>query len=324
MRNNTIDIAKGLGIILVVFGHNALVLQDKGELFRIIFSFHIPLFLFLSGIFLKSEQSFSRLLSSKADALLKPYFAVVGCLGLIKIAVDHESIISYIHDMFYATGSTVVWPPLWFLPYLFIVFVVTWLSVNLLARQRGVNYRQGLVLVCVLFLIGFILLKFQATLINGVAGGGFGNNRIPELPWSIDLVFIGAAYFAMGHVVASFVINFKPNVIWSLITAITFCLLHFFFDETIDLNLRLYGNFLICTLQAFSAIYLVLTLSNLLISYSALKRLFSYLGNGSLFILIFHWPFQLKSFGFLQSHFPHDSIVINGALSFYTGLFFRC
>lgn len=136
------------------------------------------------------------------------------------------------------------------------------------------------------------------------------------------MVFIGAAYFAMGHVVASFVINFKPNVIWSLIAAITFCLLHCFFDETIDLNLRLYGNFLICTLQAVSAIYLVLTLSNLLTSYSVLKRLFSYLGNGSLFILIFHWPFQLKSFGFLQSHFPHDSIAINGVLSFLCGIIF--
>lgn len=96
---------------------------------------------------------------------------MVGCLGLIKIAIDHEAIISYKHDMVYATGSTVAWPPLWFLPYLFLVFVVTWLSVKLLTNQRGVNYRQGLVLVCVLFLIGFILLKFQATLSNGVAGG---------------------------------------------------------------------------------------------------------------------------------------------------------
>ena len=38
-RNTTIDVAKGIGIILVVAGHNWSVLHPKGEVFRIIFSF---------------------------------------------------------------------------------------------------------------------------------------------------------------------------------------------------------------------------------------------------------------------------------------------
>ncbi|MEO7862090.1 MAG: acyltransferase family protein [Nitrospirales bacterium] len=65
LRNKTVDIAKGLGILLVVFGHNWIVLHEKGELFRVIFSFHVPLFFFLSGIFFKETTSLFSLIRSR-------------------------------------------------------------------------------------------------------------------------------------------------------------------------------------------------------------------------------------------------------------------
>jgi len=55
-RNNLIDAAKGLGILLVVLGH---VIQanlpdpDDNIVFRLIYSFHMPLFMFLSGMVAK-------------------------------------------------------------------------------------------------------------------------------------------------------------------------------------------------------------------------------------------------------------------------------
>jgi fucose 4-O-acetylase-like acetyltransferase len=49
-RNKTIDIAKAIGILAIVAGHNPAFSQ--GELYNILFSFHLPLFLFLSGAFL--------------------------------------------------------------------------------------------------------------------------------------------------------------------------------------------------------------------------------------------------------------------------------
>ena len=51
-RDQFLDIAKGLAIILVVVGH---VLQGSTERFddlfwfRVIYSFHMPMFVFLSG-----------------------------------------------------------------------------------------------------------------------------------------------------------------------------------------------------------------------------------------------------------------------------------
>ncbi len=52
MRNSTIDIAKGIAIILMVVGHSCC---PEG-LYKLIYSFHMPLFYILSGYFLKEDS----------------------------------------------------------------------------------------------------------------------------------------------------------------------------------------------------------------------------------------------------------------------------
>jgi polysaccharide biosynthesis protein PslL len=87
-RNLTVDVAKGIGIILVVLGHNWIVLHEKNDLFRVIFSFHVPLFFFISGLFLKDREGIKDFLISKSDSLLKPYFVVLIFIGLPKVFVS--------------------------------------------------------------------------------------------------------------------------------------------------------------------------------------------------------------------------------------------
>lgn len=64
MRETWVDYAKGIGIILVVFGHANRGLYSSGiyispEIYHyldnIIYSFHMPLFFFLSGLFFVSS-----------------------------------------------------------------------------------------------------------------------------------------------------------------------------------------------------------------------------------------------------------------------------
>jgi fucose 4-O-acetylase-like acetyltransferase len=149
MRNKTVDIAKGLGILFVVFGHNWIVLHEKGELYRIIFSFHIPLFFFLSGVFLKETGSLPSFLKSRANSLLKPYFVVLCGLGLAQIVAGKGSLFYFV-GLLYSTGSTIAWTPLWFLPYLFIVIIFSWLTVkiftNNLLNQKIIALLPGLFL----------------------------------------------------------------------------------------------------------------------------------------------------------------------------------
>ena len=49
-RVGYIDIAKGIGIILVVMGHNDFALISPFA-HKLIYSFHMPMFFFMSGLF---------------------------------------------------------------------------------------------------------------------------------------------------------------------------------------------------------------------------------------------------------------------------------
>lgn len=66
MRDRSLDIMKGIGILLVVFAH---VYHNSG----LIYLFHMPLFFILSGAAMTySKSGFS--LKKKAKTLLIPYF----------------------------------------------------------------------------------------------------------------------------------------------------------------------------------------------------------------------------------------------------------
>lgn len=66
-RNRSLDIAKGIGIISVVYGH-------CGDIFGhyIIYMFHMPLFFFISGC-LHKDRPLTESIQKKLRSLLVPY-----------------------------------------------------------------------------------------------------------------------------------------------------------------------------------------------------------------------------------------------------------
>lgn len=89
-RDIRIDILKGIGIILVVWGHATAILIKE------ICIFHMPLFFFLAGMFYHPKQGF---IQSRAKRLLIPFgeysliFAVFYfSMGLQGIPLDKLSI----------------------------------------------------------------------------------------------------------------------------------------------------------------------------------------------------------------------------------------
>lgn len=68
MRDKLIDVAKGLGIVLVMFGHT-----HHGACSHFVYLFHMPLFFFLSGATLVYSKSKEVNVWKKAKALLLPY-----------------------------------------------------------------------------------------------------------------------------------------------------------------------------------------------------------------------------------------------------------
>ena len=97
-RNEVLDIAKGIAIILVVFGHciqfgNGLEFLERGTffddwLFKIIYSFHMPLFMMVSGyfyFFTLTKNSFKGLIVSRINKILVPIFVWGGLFTVVTI-----------------------------------------------------------------------------------------------------------------------------------------------------------------------------------------------------------------------------------------------
>ena len=91
-RNSQIDTLKGIGILLVVLGHNWITLEEKGTLFQLIYSFHMPLFFIISGVFTKEKENLLSFTKNKIDSILKPYFFInfsVGAAYLFSLSLIH-------------------------------------------------------------------------------------------------------------------------------------------------------------------------------------------------------------------------------------------
>jgi fucose 4-O-acetylase-like acetyltransferase len=135
-RENWVDYAKAIGIILVVYGHITRGLYNGGIEFSdnyyhlfdsVVYSFHMPLFFFLSGLFF--NKSFFKngpfnLVLDKVDTIFYPYIIWSLLQGSIEVFLSR-----------YTNGSvswvdviSLLWSPraqFWFLYALFFIFILS-------------------------------------------------------------------------------------------------------------------------------------------------------------------------------------------------------
>src|ERR1035437_8554233 len=86
-RNNSLDIAKGLGILLVIWGHAVCPVKAY------FYTFHVPLFFLLSGFVFNESYSLKATFYKKIKSLLIPFFffLILLRLGFIIIhLIDHS------------------------------------------------------------------------------------------------------------------------------------------------------------------------------------------------------------------------------------------
>jgi fucose 4-O-acetylase-like acetyltransferase len=153
-RDAWVDYAKAIGILLVVYGHvarglhNAGIHMDEASYTRvdsIVYSFHMPLFFFLSGLFFfrsLNRRGPAVLAANKLDTILYPYILWSLIQGLTEVGLAR-----------YTTGSATLsevlalWNPrvqFWFL-YALLLVVLTAIVVfrsdarTLLAAVLGVS-----------------------------------------------------------------------------------------------------------------------------------------------------------------------------------------
>ncbi len=290
-RIEYIDIAKGIGILLVVMGHN-----DFGYIspfgYKVIYSFHMPLFFFLSGYFLNTTIGFWSFFKKRFNSIMKPYFFTLFLIyaGAISFGkMGFEMALGRIVKAMYGTGRYIDWVQLWFLPHLFVVSLYAFLFYALFKR-----FNNKVVIWVALFLtlgLSSLFLKSFYPFSISLMGKSY---ELYGLPYSLDLVLLSGFFFILGCEIRKITSENVFNNVWlSVITGIAVILLNILIAAKIDFNTRTYESFVLDTLEAVTGIAFVLALSRQIeLRTDKLAALFKYLGRISLIILIFHVPIQ--------------------------------
>lgn len=88
-REPLYDVAKGLGIICVVYGHSGIGLG-----YYMIYMFHMPLFFFISGCCLHKQRTMRESLAKKTRSLLKPYLVFFFICAFIDFCIETLKILT--------------------------------------------------------------------------------------------------------------------------------------------------------------------------------------------------------------------------------------
>lgn len=159
-RIRWLDTAKGFAIFLVVVGHSISPPVRNNEplgefLYNLIYAFHMPFFVFLSGYgFALAEKRYAveapkSFLKRKAKTFLVPYvtwnFLVYLVFVLAGKIRNLEKLVSYFGKNFISptewlqgllTGSNMYCQPMWYLYSLFLYFVLGYVLLHLFPQNR--------------------------------------------------------------------------------------------------------------------------------------------------------------------------------------------
>lgn len=184
-RINWIDIAKGIGILLVILGHSPRdIMVDSYPaihfMFSFIYSFHMPLFFFLAGVTFHSFKKSDGFIIKKTRQLFIPLI----CYSLTIYAVFYiADLIPFLHTLFENASMGVV--PLkeyildtlninnpyafhtWYIWVLFIIEIIMFIYEKYILRKKSGSIVYLIPVVLVTIIIHFFV-KLDLALLNYV------------------------------------------------------------------------------------------------------------------------------------------------------------
>lgn len=274
-RVDWIDATKGFAIILVVLGHMSYFLPITIKV--AIYSFHMPLFFFLSGFFLFHEhERFRVFLLKKIKTLIFPYI----CFSLFWIFVNYLWGILDVQlssDISYKGILFGMYTPLWFLLCLFCTQVLLYPFLG-----NGKVIIKGIIF---LLLIGlmynyFIYMKLKPYLLM--------------LPLHLDTAFIVSFFVAVGFLCRDYLKNNDiPNWLFFLslfLYPICTVLNYNFTGRSVEIYENFVGNYFYFFFASFSGIIIVL---KCLKTSFGLSKILIFLGNNSLCVYALHKFLQI-------------------------------
>ncbi len=301
-RVEIVDVAKGISIFLVVFGH--LELTRTTEFNFSLSLFRMPLFFFLSGVFFSAQLGAKDYIIKKADQLLKPYLVTSLAMLCIYMLVEGVDFLFGLLNVFYGNRDTIRWLPMWYLTHLWLVFVGAYLLYRVLnLDQRSILIKWSLVLF--LIVVGKLIVDLMQP--NTFAFSVLGRPvKSSGLPFMADSLALSLGFFMAGRFMQQTIMAFKPQLAFLAVAFCIFLAIAILTEAWIDIGGAEFDYPVFATIAAVCGLYMVLAISYYLVKAPFLARVFITMGRGSLFILIFHFFIQFKVYYFFKAQMPEE------------------
>jgi acyltransferase len=279
-RENYIDMAKGIGIVLVVYGH---CMRDFNVLIQWQCSFFMPLFFVLSGICYKFPQK--NYFWNNIRKILKPYYlwAIFGfCIEILLYifkGMDIQKIVySFINLLF---GMSIWNYPLWFLVCFFVSKSVFDIIILISQKVKRIVLIQ-IICVIVCCLIGILMGKYAR------AFSFF-------YPFRFDTGLVMIPFLLIGNLSKPFIQkiasnNCKKNVV-ILLVLLGINLISHNYNTVVSVSSSEYGNVFLFFISSISGSYFIIILCKIFSESSILDKyinIFTLFGRESMFIMCVH------------------------------------
>ncbi|MGZ0717386.1 acyltransferase family protein [Pseudomonas palleroniana] len=290
------DIAKGIGILVIVYGHSWFVANSLDLLYPMLASFVLPLFFFLSGVFFKPEQPFVEMAVRKADGLLKPFFFTMLMYVLVRDLLRGQPLLPDVGGVLYASVDTIPWQALWFLPHFWVAILFSWLMLRLIQHLKLPLLASCLLMVAQLLLGIWVLPWFWQVPVT-IGGQTW---TMPGLPFSLEVTLISSTYFIYGYLLRDWLRRHEGSLLTLVISIALFAAVFVYSRDTMDLAQRRYDHWLWTSLLAVIGVYLCWALARVLMVSPLITRAMTYIGQSTLILLIFHGEIQHKAVDLME------------------------
>lgn len=319
MRLVWIDVCRGLGMILVVIGHNQGVGSAIPGLAQTLYLFHMPLFFFISGLTLRIDGDIFSLID-RITALLLPYFV----LSIVMIPVTSTfnpdaGLIEIFLGILYGTGHTIDLVPMWFLPCLAISICI---STGILAAAN--KFFNAAFCKIVVSILAVVCVVVGGMLVHGLkghyaAGFSWGTIATSGCFWSAEIAVVGAGFMLFGVLVANRFNEKIEHPIWAVVMFATGALLLAVANVSglrLDLNFRHFTPLIPSAVVTIAGILSTVALARLISMSSMVAKPLVLVGQASLIILWLHDGLQNRGARILFG----ESLSPGGAFWFLAGV----